>query len=257
MTRPFPQISQRMDIVAIPFWIGYTLTQPFKNINMISELLSNPLSFLVWLVALLVALTIHEFSHAAMADHLGDPTARLEGRKTLNPLAHLDPIGTLMLLFFHVGWGKPVPFDPYNLKDPRRDAALISLAGPVSNLILATILGILLHLSSIFHFSFFNFARNQALLIFHLIFPPIIILNIGLGVFNLLPLHPLDGAKILLGILSEEQAYRLELFYRQFGLILLILLLFPVFGFSPILAIIGPIINFILKLLIPGQTPII
>lgn len=221
---------------------------------MISELLSNPLSFLIWLVALLVALTIHEFSHAAMADRLGDPTARLKGRKTLNPLAHLDPIGTLMLLFFHVGWGKPVPFDPYNLKDPRRDAALISLAGPASNLILATLLAIPLRIFSVFQFPFSVLVLPS---FYSALIPPIIILNIGLGVFNLLPLHPLDGAKILLGILSEEQAYRLELFYRQFGLILLILLLFPVFGFSPILAIIGPIINFILKLLIPGQTPII
>src|SRR3990167_10568404 len=95
--------------------------------------------FVFFIPALLIALTVHEFSHALVADKLGDPTPRLMKRLSLNPLNHLDPIGTLMLLFFHFGWGKPVPFDPFNLRHPRRDAALISLAGPVSNLILAAI----------------------------------------------------------------------------------------------------------------------
>ena len=219
-----------------------------QKYNMITELLSNPLSFLIWLIALLVALTVHEFSHAAMADQLGDPTARLAGRKTLNPLAHLDPIGTLMLMFFRVGWGKPVPVDDYNLKNPRRDAALISLAGPASNLALAVLLSLLLRLPTIFNFQFS---------IFNLLLPPIIILNVALGIFNLLPIHPLDGAKILLGVLDNEQAYQLELFYRQFGLILLVFLLFPFFGTSPIIAIIWPIINFIIRILVPGGTELI
>jgi len=207
---------------------------------MITELFSNPLSFLIWLVALLVALTIHEFSHAAMADRLGDPTARLAGRKTLNPFAHLDPIGTLMLLFFRVGWGKPVPIDDYNLQDSRRDTALISLAGPGSNLILAIFLAILMRLIGLIG-----------------LIGPMIILNVSLGIFNLLPIHPLDGAKILLGFLDDEQAYKLEVFYRQFGLILLIFLLFPFFGTSPIMAVIWPIINFIIRILVPGGTTII
>lgn len=221
---------------------------------MISELFSNPISFFIWLIALLVALTIHEFSHAFMADRLGDPTARLEGRKTLNPLAHLDPIGTLMLLFFRVGWGKPVPFDPYNLRNPRRDAALISLAGPVSNLILATILAIPLRFFSV---SQFNSVSQCCSGVYSVIIPPIITLNVALGIFNLLPIHPLDGAKILLGILPEDKAWQMEVFFRQFGIFLLILLLFPIFGVSPIIAIIGPVINLILRLLIPGQLPVI
>jgi len=207
---------------------------------MIAELFSNPISFLLWLIALLTALTVHEFSHAAMADYLGDPTARLEGRKTLNPLAHLDPIGTLMLLFFRVGWGKPVPFDPYNLRHHRRDAALISLAGPAANLVLATLLSLPLRLLPILNFLL-----------------PIIILNVALGVFNLFPLHPLDGAKVLLGLLNDRQAYKLESFYHQFGLPLLLLLLFPFFGFSPLIAIIEQIINLILRILIPTQGPAI
>src|SRR5688572_4560014 len=101
--------------------------------------------FLVFVIALLIVLTVHEAAHAFMANYLGDPTARLMGRLTLNPLAHLDPMGTLVFIItaiagFPIGWGKPVIFDPYNLEKPKRDAALISLAGPASNLILASIL---------------------------------------------------------------------------------------------------------------------
>src|SRR3990167_4179895 len=99
----------------------------------LSQLLSgnfDPLLFGIWALVLVLAITIHEFSHAFVAERLGDPTARLMGRLTFNPLAHLDPIGTFALLIIGIGWGKPVPFDPFNLKNPRRDSALISLAGP-------------------------------------------------------------------------------------------------------------------------------
>src|SRR3990167_2370413 len=99
---------------------------------------------LYFLFGLIIAITIQEFAHAFLADRLGDPTPRAQGRLTLNPLAHLDPVGTLMLLIFRFGWGKPVIFDPYNLAHPRRDAGLISLAGPVSNIILAIGLSLIL-----------------------------------------------------------------------------------------------------------------
>lgn len=209
----------------------------------------NPFALLI---GFLVALTVHEFAHAAMADRLGDPTARLYGRKTLNPLAHLDPIGTVLLPMFLIlrgspivfGWGKPVPFDPYNLRDSRRDSALISLSGPASNLLVATVFAIIRRL--ILVLLPLGAFSSQSLI-------DVVRINVMLGVFNLLPMHPLDGGKILLGVLSEEQAERLEVFYRQFGLILLILLLFPFFGFSPIMAIIGPVINFILGIL--SNTP--
>ena len=102
---------------------------------MIENLISSPLSFLASLLAIAIAISIHEFSHALAADRLGDPTPRLQKRLTLNPLAHLDPIGTLMLILFRFGWGKPVQFDQFNLRNPRRDTMLISLAGPASNLI--------------------------------------------------------------------------------------------------------------------------
>lgn len=222
---------------------------------MLAELFLNPNSVLILSIGFLVALTVHEFAHAAVANHLGDPTARLEGRKTLNPLAHLDPIGTVLLPLFLVfarspivfGWGKPVPLDSYNLKDPRRDSALVALSGPVSNLVTAVVLAVILRLIPLL----------PTMILLSPLLIGLIRVNIMLGVFNLLPLHPLDGAKILLGILSDEQAYKLELFYRQFGLILLVFLLFPFFGTSPIIAVIWPIINFIIRILIPGQASLI
>lgn len=205
------------------------------------------LSFIAIIPALLVAITVHEFAHAAMADRLGDPTPRLMGRLTLNPLAHLDPIGTLMLFIFRFGWGKPVPIDIFNLRSPRRDSALISLAGPASNLILAILLSLLLRLFSI---------NNQQLAISNLFFSPLIFLNVALAVFNLLPIHPLDGFKIVLGFLPPEQADQWEEL-RSFGPLILFLLIFPLFGQSLISTILGPIINFLLQILIPyGYTGI-
>src|SRR3990167_7825701 len=109
-----------------------------------TDLINNPIGFLYWIAALIVAITIHEFAHALAAERLGDPTPRLMGRLTLNPLAHLDPLGTLMLLVARFGWGKPVVFDPFNMRHPRRDAAIISLSGPLSNLILAFVCAVLL-----------------------------------------------------------------------------------------------------------------
>ncbi|HEX7542809.1 MAG TPA: site-2 protease family protein, partial [Patescibacteria group bacterium] len=148
---------------------------------MISYLFSNPLLFIIYLFSLLVAITIHEFSHAWAADYLGDPTPRLQGRLKLNPLVHIDKIGMMFLLFFGFGWGKPVEFDPYNLKNPRRDAAWISIAGPSSNFILAIILSLLLKL-------FIVLQLNFLIIIGSLIFVPMIRMNIVLGVFNLLPI---------------------------------------------------------------------
>ncbi|RLC32425.1 site-2 protease family protein, partial [Candidatus Woesebacteria bacterium] len=117
------------------------------------------LEIIIWILAFIVAITIHETAHAWMADRLGDPTARLMGRLSLNPLVHYDPIGTTLLLVLVImraigipvipfGWAKPVRFDPYNLKNPRRDSALISFAGPLANLTLAIILGIAVQLLS-------------------------------------------------------------------------------------------------------------
>ncbi|MBI4999855.1 site-2 protease family protein [Candidatus Gottesmanbacteria bacterium] len=217
---------------------------------MLAELFNNPFSFLIWTVALLVAITIHEFSHAFMADRLGDPTARLMGRLTLNPLAHLDPLGTLFLLIARFGWGKPVPFDPFNLRNPRRDSALISLAGPGSNLILATILSLILRAIPYFPLPEIVFLLVQAFFI------PIIILNVGLAIFNLLPVHPLDGFKIVTGFLPKKLAYQWQEL-EGYGLFFLLLLLLPLSGGPLLLNILGPIVSIILTILLPGLGTII
>lgn len=194
------------------------------------------LEFFIWAGALLIAVTIHEFAHAFTADKLGDPTPGMQGRISLNPLRHLDPIGTLMLLFFRFGWGKPVQFDPFNLRHPKRDSALIALAGPASNLILATILSLLINLSP-----------NSLLAVLSV---PLILMNINLAIFNLLPVPPLDGAKVLYGILPMEWAEEYNHFMKDYGMFLLILLIIPIGGASLAINLILPIISFLTQLLL-------
>ena len=211
---------------------------------MLSYLFTNPLSFLIFLAALFLAISIHEAAHAWAADRLGDPTARFSGRLTLNPFAHLDPLGTLMLFLFGFGWGKPVPVDYYNLRQPRRDAALISLAGPLSNLVLAIFISLVWRLGI-----YFSPPSGQ---IFSFFFLPLLQLNLVLGVFNLLPLNPLDGGKILTGLLPSPQSEAVEGFLESYSLILLILLILPLFrGYSLLDFIISPLINFFQTLLAP------
>lgn len=205
---------------------------------MLSTLFTNPLAFLIFALGLVLAISIHEYAHAAVADRLGDPTPRAMGRLTLDPRAHLDPLGTLALLFLGFGWGKPVGFDPYNLRSPRRDSAMIALAGPVSNLLFATILAVLTRLipNSSFLISFFA---------------PLILMNITLAVFNLVPVFPLDGEKILGGLLSPTLYREYALVMQQYGTIILILMLLPIAGgISPISALISPVISWLTHLLL-------
>lgn len=210
------------------------------------------ISLLALIVAFIVAITVHEASHAWMADRLGDPTPRLLGRLSLNPIVHYDRVGTTLLIgllllqwigmpVFPFGWAKPVPFDPYNLKNPRRDAALISFAGPASNFILAALLALPYH-----------FGVDFGLLLDRVIFSTIT-LNVMLGVFNLLPIHPLDGGKIFIGLLPEREAHDANSFLERYGFIILLFLLMPtVDGRSPISFTLIPIIQFILGILLPG-----
>lgn len=191
------------------------------------------------LIIILIAISIHEFAHAWMADYLGDPTAKLEGRLSLNPLSHLDPIGTLTLIFFGFGWGKPVPVDSYNLKDPRRDEALISLAGPLSNIIFAVLFGIA-----------FKFLPQLPITNYQLL-TNFLAINFGLAYFNLLPVHPLDGSKIFLALLPYETAQEAEEALTQYGLVLLLMLFIPIFnGQSLIEIILTPLVRTSIQLLV-------
>ena len=197
--------------------------------GLLSILSQNPLLFIVIAVSLLLSITVHEFSHAYAANKLGDPTAKSLGRMTLNPLAHLDPMGTLALLFIGFGWGKAVPVNYYNLKNPKRDAMLISLAGPVSNFVMAASLTVL--------------AKTTPSIVGVFVYP-IILYNIVLGVFNLIPVEPLDGFKVVNGILPPKLAVQwIQL--APYGLYILILLV--VTGTTS--TIIYPIVNLFVDLL--------
>jgi Zn-dependent protease len=210
--------------------------------------INNPLEFIGIFVAFLIAITVHEVSHGYAADRLGDPTARVMGRLTFNPLAHLDLVGTLMILFAPFGWAKPVPFDPFNLKNPRRDAAIISLAGPAANLLTAIIVSILLRIIA-------PMGGSGILSVTAVFLEIIILLNVNLSIFNLIPIFPLDGFHIVEGLLPEDAArqwHQLE----SLGFIMMLVLIFPLFGSSPVLSLIQPVINLILTLLIPS-VPII
>jgi len=197
----------------------------------------NFLSFLV----LIISIAIHEFCHAFAADRLGDPTPRSLGRLTLNPLAHADPIGTIFLPLLSVftgfptiGWAKPVIIDPYNFKNPKKDEIIVSLAGPIGNISLALLASILL-----------KFLGIQSIFLYLLV-----LINISLAVFNLLPIPPLDGSKIFLNLLPEEKSIQWQEAFDRYGFILLIVLVFlPIGGSSIFQIILSPIVEFTLSLL--------
>lgn len=200
--------------------------------------LNDPASFIFLLLAILIALVIHEFAHALAADKLGDPNPRLSGRVTLNPVKHLDPWGTILIIFTGYGWGKPVAFDPYNLKDPVKDGALIAAAGPLINLILAFILGLF--------FRFFPFSIPQLLLQFLII---LFSVNLSLAIFNLVPLYPLDGHHLLRVFFSSNFRAAYDQFNHRFGIILAFLLILPIFSsLAPVNYIIIPAISFLQKI---------
>jgi Zn-dependent protease len=160
----------------------------------------SPLEIVAYLLSLLIAIDVHEFAHAWMANELGDSTARYVGRLSLNPLVHLNPMGTMMMLFsvfygFGIGWGKPVPVNPvYLRRGPRVGMGLVAAAGPLSNLVLAAIAAVPIRL---------GFPLPWSLVVLLLI---LISVNIGLALFNLLPIPPLDGGSILQGIISIIRA---------------------------------------------------
>lgn len=176
------------------------------------------IQLLVSIPGMLLCLSVHEASHGWAAYALGDPTAKNAGRLTLDPVRHLDPIGTICLLFFHVGWAKPVPVNPRYFKHPRRDMALVSLAGPLSNFVLA--------LAALFLYHPLRMSSSNIVATIALMLYMTAVMSIGLGVFNLIPVPPLDGSKILFSFLPyriEQKVTQYQQFI-QFGLFALLLI---------------------------------
>jgi Zn-dependent protease len=206
---------------------------------MIELLFSNPITFFIIFPGLLASITIHEFAHAWTADKLGDPTPRYQGRVTLDPRAHLDPLGVIAMLLTRFGWGRPVEFDPYNLKNPVRDTAIIALAGPASNMIVAGILALVLNLGLV----------ENAFVMISL--ANIIFINVVLAIFNLVPVYPLDGSKIMLAVLPRQTAVEYDQFMHRYGLFILLALIFPwAGGVSPVSQLILPVINLVVSFLL-------
>lgn len=169
-------------------------------------------------VALLAAVTVHEYAHAYVADRLGDPTPRAAGRLTLNPLAHLDLVGTVLILLVGFGWAKPVPITPTNFRNWRRDTVIVAAAGPLANVTLLFALGIPFKLG-LLHADAIEAGAISAVLL------TMMRINAMLAVFNLIPIPPLDGSKILLGVLPPEQAvgYARAQMYGPFLLLFLLM----------------------------------
>ena len=166
-------------------------------------------------LAALVALTIHEFAHGYVAYKLGDDTAKSYGRLTLNPIKHLDPFGALCMILFHFGWAKPVPIDPRNFENPRKGFAITAIAGPATNLVIGFFTAFFYLLCySTFKYSESTFVNNMQIntLLFLLYFFTI---NVGLGIFNLIPIPPFDGSRILNIVLPERLYFKVMKYERQ------------------------------------------
>ncbi len=196
-----------------------------------------------FIIAILIALSVHEWAHAFVAYRLGDPTAKYEGRLTLNPLAHLDLLGTLLFVTVGFGWGKPVPINPRHLRNVRRDTALISLAGPLSNLVLAIIAFFLLTLLTRQGLG----TGSGVMLFLTQLLSNSLFLNLGLMAFNLLPIAPLDGSKIFGSFVPHqyEDSYDRLMQYGPY-ILLGLLLLERVLGVPLLQAWIFAIVNPIL-----------
>lgn len=201
-----------------------------------ADFLTIFLNLLLVMGTLAISISFHEAAHAWTALKLGDPTAKHQGRVSLNPFDHIDPIGTVLLPLFLMisglpvfGWAKPTPFNPWNLQNPKRDSALISLAGPLANFTLAIIVSLIFRLTS-----------------FDMLLP-IITLNLTLGFFNLIPIHPLDGSKVVGGLLPKHLYYQWVTLER-YGPIFLLALFF--FGGGFISLVLNPLLQLSLKLLL-------
>ncbi|MEX1022916.1 MAG: site-2 protease family protein [Dehalococcoidia bacterium] len=229
----------------------------------ISVLGEAPLAFVIlmaaFVFALLEGLIFHEFCHAWVADRLGDHTARRMGRLTLNPKSHYDPIGTSLIFFVGFGWAKPVPVNPANTRNPRQAMAMIALAGPASNLVVAGLAGIPIKMGIPFHHPFVGASSvdfwvaqwtSSAADMLGLFLGTVLFLNVLLGVFNMIPIPPLDGSRVLTGILPRDLA-REYAKLEPWGFGILMILIFAPFltgGAFGLLSVMAPVVNLLLDI---------
>ncbi len=209
------------------------------------------MQLILLLPVLLLSLSLHELSHGYASYMMGDPTAKNAGRLTLNPLAHLDPIGALVLIMTRrFGWAKPVPINPRYYDNPRRDLMLVSFAGPASNLALAAFFAIIINIMPLITGQslvglLYGMRGNTMIIIVNFLYLAIMI-NISLAIFNLLPFPPLDGSKILRGVLPAKFDRYFNVLEGPMGMLVILVL-----AYSGVLwAIIGPVVNGILNLLV-------
>ena len=204
--------------------------------------MENIITTIIRVVVVLICITVHEFFHGYSAYKLGDDTAKRAGRLSLNPIKHIDPIGTIMFFIFKFGWAKPVPVNPYNFNNMKTDMALTAVAGPISNFILAIISALIL--KGAFYFGIDNF------LIMNFLYS-MILFNIGFGLFNLLPFPPLDGSKIIGGFMPDDMYFRWMSFEQKGAYLLMAILLISfIFKIPLISMIILPPLEFFFELLV-------
>lgn len=199
------------------------------------------LSILLGVIPSLLCITLHELSHGLVAYWLGDDTAKSRGRLTLNPIKHLDPVGLLMMLVFHVGWAKPVPVNMYKFKNPKQGMAVTALAGPGSNLLIALVFMLL------YGAAYVPLGMGAVGSYFLQMIQLTAIMSIGLAVFNLIPIPPLDGSKVLFSLLRDEDYYKLMRYERYGGIIMLVLVATGVLG-RPL--------NYLIDLIYSGLIPL-
>jgi Zn-dependent protease len=211
----------------------------------------DPVQLVLLIPPLLFALTVHEFCHGLVAMRLGDPTAKLLGRLTLNPLAHLDPLGSILFFFPpHIGWARPVPVDVRYLSHPRRDMMWIALAGPISNILLALLFGTLLRVLDAMPFHLAGSVASAALI---RMVAWSVVLNLALAAFNMIPIYPLDGSRVLTGLLTPQLAARYQSLEAIGPFLLLgIVLLGSLSGVSVIGMIVGPVVSHVGRLFTGG-----
>jgi Zn-dependent protease len=206
----------------------------------ITLLYQNPAYFIAWIAAILIALTVHEFSHALASTYLGDQTAKRMGRLNLNPASHVDMVGLVALVLVGFGWGKPVPFNPYNLRYPKWGSAMVAAAGPIANIGSVIVFGIILKLAQPM------LPAGNLLTEFLML---LVAINLILCVFNLIPIPPLDGSKFLLSALTAPQHYKLRCLLETRGPLILLgfIILDSVLGLNILSSIFSRVIGFALR----------